>query len=69
MCTIVPALSVVRAVSGFPPALAQPGNAPGDCTGDDSQIWARSVSETDPAHYAALDPEGNGVADEAPPCP
>jgi hypothetical protein len=68
MCTIVAALSVIPAVSGFLPALAQPGNAPGDCTGDDSQNWAQSVSETDPARYVVLDPDGSGVADEAPPC-
>ena len=69
MCTIVPTLSVILAVSGFPSALAQPGNASRGCTGDDSQIWAQSVSATDPARYVALDPHGNGVADEAPPCP
>ena len=35
-----------------------------DCTGYDSQIWAQSVFETDPTRYAALDPDGNGLACE-----
>ena len=35
-----------------------------DCEGYDSQIWAQTVYETDPAGYAALDPDGNGVACE-----
>lgn len=36
-----------------------------DCTGYDSQIWAQSIYETDPAAYAALDPDGNGFACES----
>jgi micrococcal nuclease len=36
-----------------------------DCAGYDSQIWAQSVYETDPVAYAALDPDGNGLACEA----
>src|SRR5918993_1111322 len=35
-----------------------------DCEGYDSQIWAQSVYATDPAGYAALDPDGNGLACE-----
>jgi hypothetical protein len=35
-----------------------------DCTGYDSQIWAQSVYETDPTRYAALDPDGKGLACE-----
>ena len=39
-----------------------------DCTGYDSQIWAQSVFESDPTRYAALDPDGNGLAcEELPP--
>ena len=39
-----------------------------DCAGYDSQIWAQSVYETDPAGYASLDPDGNGLAcEELPP--
>ena len=37
---------------------------PLDCDGFDSQIWAQSVYETDPAGYGALDPDGNGRACE-----
>jgi micrococcal nuclease len=37
---------------------------PLDCDGYDSQIWAQSVYETNPAGYAALDPDGNGFACE-----
>src|SRR5215204_4366122 len=35
-----------------------------DCDGFDSQIWAQSVYDTDPVDYAALDPDGNGLACE-----
>src|SRR5215217_3352267 len=35
-----------------------------DCDGFDSQIWAQSVYDSDPAGYAALDPDGNGLACE-----
>ena len=35
-----------------------------DCAGYDSQIWAQSVYDLDPATYAALDPDGNGWACE-----
>ena len=34
------------------------------CTNYDSQIWAQSVYETDPTHYAVLDPDGNALACE-----
>ena len=37
---------------------------PLDCDAFDSQIWAQTVYETNPAGYAALDPDGNGVACE-----
>lgn len=38
------------------------------CTTYDSQVWAQSVYETDPATYAPLDPDGNGIAcEELPP--
>jgi len=37
---------------------------PLDCDGFDSQIWAQTLYETDPAGYAALDPDGNGFACE-----
>src|SRR5215218_3059686 len=35
-----------------------------DCVNYDSQVWAQSVYESDPTHYAALDPDGNGLACE-----
>jgi micrococcal nuclease len=35
-----------------------------DCASYDSQIWAQSVYESDPTRYAALDPDGNGLACE-----
>ena len=54
------ALSLV-ALTVHRPSVA--GQAP-DCAGYDSQIWAQSVYETDPAGYAALDPDGNGFACE-----
>ena len=39
-----------------------------DCDGFDSQIWAQSVYDTDPAGNASLDPDGNGLAcEELPP--
>jgi micrococcal nuclease len=34
------------------------------CANYDSQIWAQSVYEPDPTRYAALDPDGNGLACE-----
>jgi micrococcal nuclease len=38
------------------------------CTDYDSQIWAQSVYVSDPTRYAALDPDGNGLAcEELPP--
>jgi endonuclease YncB( thermonuclease family) len=37
------------------------------CSEYDSQVWAQSVYETDRTAYAALDPDGNGMAcDELP---
>jgi endonuclease YncB( thermonuclease family) len=35
-----------------------------DCVNYDSQVWAQSVYESDPAQYAALDPDGNSLACE-----
>jgi micrococcal nuclease len=54
------ALSLVSLTVHQPHAAGQPV----DCDGYDSQIWAQSVYETDPAGYAALDPDGNGRACE-----
>src|SRR5215207_10959292 len=54
------ALSLVSLADHEPHAAGQPVN----CHGYDSQIWAQSVYETDPAGYAALDPDGNGRACE-----
>ena len=34
------------------------------CANYDSQVWAQSVYETNPTHYAVLDPDGNGLACE-----
>ena len=34
------------------------------CANYDSQAWAQSVYDTDPSRYAALDPDGNGLACE-----
>jgi hypothetical protein len=34
------------------------------CATYDSQVWAQSVYDTDPTRYAALDPDGNGLACE-----
>lgn len=42
------------------PGTAQAAN----CAGYDSQIWAQSVYDADPTTYAALDPDGNGMACE-----
>jgi micrococcal nuclease len=40
---------------------------PLDCNNFDSQIWAQTVYETNPAGYTALDPDGNGfVCEELP---
>jgi micrococcal nuclease len=58
------ALSLV-ALSLYQPPLAAQAL---DCGGYDSQIWAQSVYESDPAGYGALDPDGNGLAcEELPP--
>ena len=48
-------------------SLALPTSAPAqvaDCSSFDSQIWAQSVYDTNPTQYAALDPDGNGLACE-----
>ena len=34
------------------------------CANYDAQVWAQSVYDTDPTRYAALDPDGNGLACE-----
>jgi micrococcal nuclease len=54
------ALSLMALAVRVPPVAGQTL----DCDGYDSQIWAQSVFETDPAQYAALDPDGNGRACE-----
>jgi len=57
-------LSVVALTFHRSPAAGQPL----DCDDYDSQIWTQSLYETDPAGYAALDPDGNGLAcEELPP--
>src|SRR5918997_6258062 len=60
MRTLALALSLVTLTIYQPHAAGQPI----DCDGFDSQIWAQTVYETDPAAYAALDPDGNGFACE-----
>jgi micrococcal nuclease len=60
MRILVLALSLVTLTFQRPPVAGQAL----DCAGFDSQIWAQSVYETDPAGYAALDPDGNGLACE-----
>jgi hypothetical protein len=63
MSTVARHLVVV--MLGMPLNLPEPTAAQAtDCAGYDSQVWAQSVFETDPATYAALDPDGNGVACE-----
>src|SRR5687768_1322571 len=54
------ALSLVALTVHVPPVVGQAL----DCEGYDSQIWAQSVYENDPAGYAGLDPDGNGLACE-----
>ena len=68
MRTIVAARSVIFAVSGSPRLSPSRAKPPGICTGDDSQIWAESVFGTGATRHAELNRNGNGVADEAPPC-
>lgn len=58
---IVLLTAVTVAVLGLPASLVAQATT---CTSYDSQIWAQSVYETDPAAYAALDPDGNGLACE-----
>ena len=61
--TLAIALSLVTLTVHQPHVSGQPL----DCDGYDSQIWAQSVYETDPAGYAALDSGGNGfVCEELP---
>src|SRR5215213_3025816 len=56
-----PLLSGVLLGTGMPtPITAQAAT----CSAYDSQVWAQSVYETDRAAYAALDPDGNGMACE-----
>ena len=54
------ALSLVALADRVPPVAGQALA----CNDFDSQIWAQSVYDTDPARYAALDPDGNGRACE-----
>jgi micrococcal nuclease len=58
--TLALAVSLVTLTVHQPHVAGQPL----DCDGFDSQIWAQTVYETDPAGYAALDPDGNGFACE-----
>jgi micrococcal nuclease len=60
MRSLALALSLVSLTVQQPHLAGQPL----DCAGFDSQIWAQSVYETDPTEYAALDPDGNGLACE-----
>lgn len=62
------AASVILAILfGASVALASTA-AQAACAGYDSQVWAQSVFDTDPTRYAALDPDGNGLAcEELPP--
>jgi micrococcal nuclease len=58
------ALSLVALTFQGPPIAGQTS----DCAGYDSQVWAQSVYDSDPARYAGLDPDGNGLAcEELPP--
>jgi micrococcal nuclease len=58
------ALSLAALTVRVPPAAGQAL----DCDDFDSQIWAQSVYDTDPAGYSTLDPDGNGLAcEELPP--
>jgi micrococcal nuclease len=59
MALLLVALAVVAALL---PASVHAQHA--DCPAFDSQIWAQSVYDADPAAYAALDPDGNGWACE-----
>lgn len=60
MRTLALALCLVALSFHVPPAAGQPL----DCDDFDSQVWAQSIYEIDPAGYAALDPDGNGLACE-----
>jgi micrococcal nuclease len=57
---LVTVVVVLGVLAGCPNISAQAQ----DCAGFDSQIWAQSVFVRDPAQYASLDPDGNGVACE-----
>ena len=62
--TLALGLSLVALTAGSSPVAGQAL----DCAGYDSQIWAQSVFASDPPRYAALDPDGNGLAcEELPP--
>ena len=54
--------AIIAAVFMVPAASAAQGR---DCGDYDSQIWAQSIYESDPTRFAALDPDGNGLACEA----
>lgn len=57
-------LLLLAAGAAVPPAAGQGV----DCSAYDSQIWAQSVYYANPTQYAALDPDGNGIAcEELPP--
>jgi endonuclease YncB( thermonuclease family) len=57
-----PLLSGVMLIgTGLLSPIAAQGTA---CSEFDSQVWAQSIYDTDPAAYAVLDPDGNGLACE-----
>jgi micrococcal nuclease len=60
MRTSALALSLVALTLHVPPAAGQTLS----CDDFDSQVWAQSIYEIDPAEYVALDPDGNGLACE-----
>jgi micrococcal nuclease len=60
MRTLAHSLALVALAFHRPPVAGQAL----DCNGFDSQIWAQTVYDTDPAGYAALDPDGNDFACE-----
>jgi micrococcal nuclease len=55
-------LTVVLVAGTLIPVPTQAQGA--SCTAYDSQIWAQSVYHSDPTQFAALDPDGNGIACE-----
>lgn len=56
---------VLLLVAGVGSAAARAAAQATECSSFDTQIWAQSVYDTNPTQYAALDPDGNGIACEA----